>query len=119
MPELGLLVLLTTESAESTERLSWLSLSGTAVFVCKAAGWRKGPSRSIARRAIRIRSIVLRFESVSGQVLQKSLIASSFRKESEGCAKIRPEPDSNRRMMVLQTIALANLAIGPQSVVML
>ena len=26
----------------------------------------------------------------------------------------RPEPDSNRRMTVLQTVALANLAIGPQ-----
>lgn len=25
----------------------------------------------------------------------------------------RPEPDSNRRMTVLQTVALANLAIGP------
>ena len=27
---------------------------------------------------------------------------------------IRPEPDSNRRMTVLQTVALANLAIGPE-----
>ena len=26
----------------------------------------------------------------------------------------RPEPDSNRRMTVLQTVALANLAIGPE-----
>ncbi len=28
--------------------------------------------------------------------------------------KVRPEPDSNRRMTVLQTVALANLAIGPE-----
>ena len=28
--------------------------------------------------------------------------------------KERPEPDSNRRVTVLQTVALANLAIGPQ-----
>jgi len=34
-------------------------------------------------------------------------------KKQDDKKTIRPEPDSNRRMTVLQTVALANLAIGP------
>lgn|GEM_PF-4818451 len=50
-----------------------------------------------------------------GKTLRLALLAQGYFSPARmDWKKIRPEPDSNRRMMVLQTIALANLAIGPR-----